>query len=211
LDEQRHHIRELRFNAEGPDRYVSWIIVPQEPGLYTVSVAIDGIGTVEDFFLAAPVEFPVAAAGEPRQQQALAGGGKPGGQEQLAAEEHEEERVQRQQAAGAQQQTTDHPLTAMPASEVIGTEVVDAEGNAMAEIVDLVRQQDQGEISAVLSVGGFLGIGDKRVVLPLREFDITPENQIVRVRMTEEDVRAMPEYDQEQYETTLEQVPTTPD
>ena len=97
----------------------------------------------------------------------------------------------------------------MPASEVIGTEVVNAEGDQVAEIVDLVKEQGQGEVMAVLSVGGFLGVGDKRVVVPLGELDVAPDNQIIAAGMTEEDVKAMPAYDEAQYESTLEQVPAS--
>jgi hypothetical protein len=97
----------------------------------------------------------------------------------------------------------------MPASEVIGTEVVNAEGDQVAEIVDLVKEQGQGEVMAVLSVGGFLGVGDKQVVLSLSELDVAPDNQIIAAGMTEEDVKAMPDYDEANYESTLEQVPAS--
>jgi PRC-barrel domain len=132
---------------------------------------------------------------EPAQQQAQGGG-----QQQQGGQ---------QQVTEAQQPTEEHPLTAMPASEVIGTEVVNAEGDQVAEIVDLVKEQGQGEVMAVLSVGGFLGVGDKRVVVPLGELDVAPDNQIIAASMTEEEVKTMPAYDEARYESTLEEVPAS--
>jgi hypothetical protein len=137
--------------------------------------------------------------GQQAQQQAQSG------QQQTG----EQQTGEQQQVTEAQQPAAEHPLTAMPASEVIGTEVVNAEGDQVAEIVDLVKEQGQGEVMAVLSVGGFLGVGDKQVVLSLSELDVAPDNQIIAAGMTEEDVKAMPDYDKARYESTLEQTPAS--
>ena len=72
----------------------------------------------------------------------------------------------------------------MPASDVIGTEVQNAEGETVAEIVDLVKEQGAEDLYAVLSVGGFLGIGDKKVVVPLEELDVDQEGEIVMANVT---------------------------
>ena len=49
----------------------------------------------------------------------------------------------------------------MPASDVIGADVVNADGDTVADITDLVKRTGEDQLYAVLSVGGFLGIGDK--------------------------------------------------
>ena len=100
----------------------------------------------------------------------------------------------------------------MPASDVIGTEVQNAEGDTVAEIVDLVKEQGAENLYAVLSVGGFLGIGDKKVVVPLEELDVGQEGEIVMANVTEDQLRNMPEFNEKGYESTagLEEQPAEP-
>ena len=94
------------------------------------------------------------------------------------------------------------PLVAMPASEVIGADVVNADGNTVADIVDLVKRPGEDQLYAVLSVGGFLGIGDKQVVVPLSEFDVAPDGQILMATATQDQLKSMPEYEEAEFETT---------
>ena len=71
----------------------------------------------------------------------------------------------------------------------------------MAEIVDLVKQQGADEIYAVLSVGGFLGIGDKEVLVPLDELEVGQEGEVVMANASEDQLREMPQYEEEGYES----------
>jgi uncharacterized protein YrrD len=60
--------------------------------------------------------------------------------------------------------------------EVIGKEVVNDMGEPVGSIADLVMDQDQKLVGVVLSVGGFLGVGDKWVAVPVEQIDFpTPE------------------------------------
>jgi sporulation protein YlmC with PRC-barrel domain len=53
------------------------------------------------------------------------------------------------------------------ASGLIGMEVRNAENQKLGEVKDLVMDMNSGRVSyAVLSVGGFLGIGEKLIALP---------------------------------------------
>jgi hypothetical protein len=100
--------------------------------------------------------------------------------------------------------TEQNPLAAMPASDVIGAEVQNQEGDTVAEIVDLVKRQGGEDLFAVLSVGGFLGIGDKKVVVPVNELQVGQEGQIVMVAASEEQLKNMPEYQEEGFESTAQ-------
>ena len=55
----------------------------------------------------------------------------------------------------------------LAADEVIGKEVVNAADEEVGEIADLVMDPDQKLVGVVLSVGGFLGIGEKWVAVPV--------------------------------------------
>ena len=62
--------------------------------------------------------------------------------------------------------------------------------------VDLVEREGQEEMFAVLSVGGFLGIGDKRIAVPVSELDVGQDGQIVMADASEDQLKQMPEYDE---------------
>lgn len=58
------------------------------------------------------------------------------------------------------------------ASEVIGMNVQNAEGESIGEINDVVLDARTGEVRyAALSVGGVLGIGDKLFAVPWKQFE----------------------------------------
>jgi hypothetical protein len=107
-------------------------------------------------------------------------------------------------AAGQQsQEQKENPLAAMPAGDVIGAEVQNQEGDTVAEIVDLVKREDGEDLFAVLSVGGFLGVGDKKVVVPVNELEVGQEGQIVMAAASEEQLKDMPEYQADGFDSTV--------
>ena len=81
--------------------------------------------------------------------------------------------------------SADHTLGTLPenavgkvnkASGLIGMDVRNPENQKLGEIKDLVVDLHSGKIAyAVLSVGGFLGIGDKYVAVPPSAFSVAPE------------------------------------
>lgn len=89
------------------------------------------------------------------------------------------------------------PLAQMPATDLLGAEVVNAEGESVAEIVDMVKKPGSDEVLAVLSVGGFLGIGEKEVTMPLDRFEVDPDERIILSHVTEEELENLPEWDRD--------------
>jgi len=62
------------------------------------------------------------------------------------------------------------------ASSLIGMDVRNSQNEKLGEIKDLVLDLQSGKISyAVLSVGGFLGIGDKYVAVPTSAFSVAAD------------------------------------
>jgi hypothetical protein len=106
---------------------------------------------------------------------------------------------QDEQDAGQQQAATDAgAFQAMSASDLLGTEVVNEEGDTVAEIVDLVKDGETTYV--VLSVGGFLGIGDKEVAMPIDRFEVGGDERVLLPGETEEELESMPSYDEAAYE-----------
>lgn len=55
------------------------------------------------------------------------------------------------------------------ASDIIGAEVNNADNEEIGEVDDLIVTREDGTLKAVLSIGGFLGIGDRLVAVPYEE------------------------------------------
>ena len=80
--------------------------------------------------------------------------------------------------------------------EVIGKEVVNIMDEEVGTIADLVLDQDQKLVGVVLSVGGFLGITEKWVAVPVEEIDFPTAEQPARllVAVTEEQLKNAPDF-----------------
>jgi hypothetical protein len=80
--------------------------------------------------------------------------------------------------------------------EVIGKHVVNVNDEDVGTIADLVMDQDQKLVGVVLSVGGFLGIGDKWVAVPVDQIDFPTDEQPARllVAVTEDQLENAPDF-----------------
>ncbi len=110
-------------------------------------------------------------------------------------------------AAAPEQQaavTTEEPAAAAAAGavlaeDVIGSEVVNSKGDQVGKVTNLVIDADKVEY-AVVSVGGFLGIGDKEVVIPLDQLKLGEDQVYLITAETEDQLKQMPEYQEDQYQ-----------
>lgn len=79
------------------------------------------------------------------------------------------------------------------AKKVIGTDVKDSEGNTIGEVEDLVLDKESNNIAfAVVSFGGFLGIGEKYHPLPWSLLDYDKEADGYVVNISKEQLKAAP-------------------
>jgi sporulation protein YlmC with PRC-barrel domain len=84
------------------------------------------------------------------------------------------------------------------ASELIGMRVRTPTGERVGAIEDLVVSSGNSVSAAVVSVGGFFGLGAKRVEVPFDRLQLDRDASIV-VSMSREDLVAMPAYATESY------------
>lgn len=78
------------------------------------------------------------------------------------------------------QSTSDHPL--ILSSRVVGTPVYDRAGNRLGHVDDLSIEKVSGRtVYAIMSFGGFLGIGEKfhPVPWPLLDYDVEQDGFVV--------------------------------
>lgn len=78
---------------------------------------------------------------------------------------------------------------------VIGTNVYDAEGNSVGEVEKLVLGKRSGRVAyAVLSFGGFLGIGTDYYPVPWETLTYDESVQGFTVNLTKEQIEGAPRY-----------------
>ena len=93
--------------------------------------------------------------------------------------------------------------TLLAISEIKGARVINFQNEDVGEIDELLIDPDSGQIRfAVVSVGGFLGLGSTRVAVPWQALQITRENGRVRYMLdaTKERLEKAPRVEGKNYE-----------
>lgn len=104
--------------------------------------------------------------------------------------------AQSSESAGAiQQQTANQVL----AENIIGMEVYGIQDNQVAKVDDIVLDKDGKVDGVLLSVGGFLGLGDKLVAVPWQQLEIVQghnpgDKERIRIAMSEDQLKAAPSF-----------------
>jgi sporulation protein YlmC with PRC-barrel domain len=84
----------------------------------------------------------------------------------------------------------------LKASKLVGYSVKNRQGEELGEIEELVINPQDGRIAyAVLSFGGFLGIGDKHFMIPWESLTPMPEQQSFQLEASKEQLAKAPGFD----------------
>jgi len=78
-------------------------------------------------------------------------------------------------------------------SKLVGAAVKNTAGDSIGKIDDLIVSRNDKVLYAVLSVGGFLGIGSKLVAVPYNSLEVAKDNLILPTG-TKEQLKALPEF-----------------
>lgn len=82
------------------------------------------------------------------------------------------------------------------ASQLVGMEVSNAQGEDLGRIEDLIVDVNNRRVHyAVLSFGGFMGLGDKRFAYPMRTFQAAADGEHLVLNVPEEALKAAPGFD----------------
>jgi sporulation protein YlmC with PRC-barrel domain len=128
-----------------------------------------------------PAETPQAAEGQTEAQTPTM---EPGEQQAARSDVAGEEGTFIAQQEGAQ----------VLAAELMNVSVLDAEGNDIGDIEDLLVDPQGGVDGVVVSVGGFLGVGAKDVAVPWSAVQHSPEEQVVKLDVSRADLEAAPDF-----------------
>jgi len=83
--------------------------------------------------------------------------------------------------------------TQFRASKLIGSAVYDAKGESVGDVADLIVDRDGHVPAVVISVGGFLGIGNKLIAIPMDGVKFG-ENDRLTVNLTRDQIAQAPGY-----------------
>lgn len=88
----------------------------------------------------------------------------------------------------------------LSASSINGDGVVNAQGEDLGEIKDLMINLSTGSISyAVLSFGGFMGMGDKLFAVPWSSLELKPEEKKFMLNIPKERLENAPGFDKDDW------------
>lgn len=93
---------------------------------------------------------------------------------------------------------TEQSTTQVSANDFIGQPVLNSANESIGDINDLIIEEQGGIVAAIVGVGGFIGIGEKNVAVPMSKLTVTREadgNDIKLTTMeTAETLKAAPEF-----------------
>lgn len=110
---------------------------------------------------------------------------------------------------------TQQSETQVSANDYIGKAIYNAENNSIGDVNDLIMEQNGGIVAAVVGVGGFLGIGEKDVAVPMSKITMSrDDSNKVRLTTTEtaDSLKSAPEFktlDDQQAEANTKSTDTT--
>jgi len=90
--------------------------------------------------------------------------------------------------------------TPVKASSIIGTDVVNAERESLGDIKELVIDPRTGKLAyAVVSFGGFLGVGEKLFAIPFSAFEYNAAKNEYVLDVAKQRLQAAPGFDSEHW------------
>ncbi|MDX1524064.1 MAG: PRC-barrel domain-containing protein [Anaerolineae bacterium] len=95
---------------------------------------------------------------------------------------------------------TQHNLHTLSASTISGDNVKNSQGEDLGHIEDLMIDLASGRVSyAVLSFGGFLGMGNKLFAIPWQAFSLDAENKEFILNVSKEKLENAPGFDKDHW------------
>jgi sporulation protein YlmC with PRC-barrel domain len=78
--------------------------------------------------------------------------------------------------------------------KLIGTNIKNAQNETVGEVKSVALGQDGKAEAVIVSVGGFLGVGEREVAIAWKDLTIADGGNVVTIKMTKDQLAALPEY-----------------
>ena len=93
----------------------------------------------------------------------------------------------------------------LSANTLIGKNIYNLEGDKLGEIKDVMLDVDLGRVAyAVLSFGGFLGMGDKLFAIPFEAFRVDPASDRIVLDVPKETLQNAPGFEKDRWPSTAD-------
>lgn len=99
--------------------------------------------------------------------------------------------------AGGPDTVAINPLLRSTPDELEGRAVIGATDQDLGKITQIVSDKGGRQMYAVISTGGFLGIGSTEYVVPLD--DLRVEGELIHLNSTQEQLSAKPRYNEQEF------------
>ncbi|PKA39554.1 photosystem reaction center subunit H [Rhizobium sullae] len=100
--------------------------------------------------------------------------------------------------AGAGGYLTEQGPDQISANSYIGQSVYNGQNESIGSVNDLIMKKDGGLVAAVIGVGGFIGIGEKNVAVPMDKITVAQNTQDGSLKLTTSEtvdsLKAAPEF-----------------
>lgn len=97
-----------------------------------------------------------------------------------------------------------HPRV-LSAASILGNKVVNTDGEQLGNLKDLVIDPDDAQIAyAVLSFGGFKGLGDKLFAIPLEALTFKIRDRLAILNVEKDILKNAPGFDKEKWPDTAQ-------
>jgi sporulation protein YlmC with PRC-barrel domain len=91
----------------------------------------------------------------------------------------------------------------LSASTIAGDDVVNSAGESLGKIEELMIEPTNGQVEyAVLSFGGFLGMGEKLFAIPWRQLELQADEHRFMLNMPRERLEQAPGFDKNKWPDT---------
>lgn len=93
----------------------------------------------------------------------------------------------------------------LSASSIIGDKVKNPAGEDLGKIEELMIDTKDGDVNyAVVSFGGFLGMGDKFFAVPLDAMEINTSDECMVLNVSKEKLKDAPGFDKDNWPSTAD-------
>lgn len=139
-------------------------------------------------------QTPVGTTSDSTRPQSQAGDGTGAAG---ATSETSRERVRSYRSSTANEPFTGSVAGGMSADELLGKDVVDADGESVGEVTDLIIGDDGTVQQAVVSYGGMLGFNEKTSAVDLDDVTLDGPDGDVKLSITRAQVDELPDYERD--------------
>lgn len=101
--------------------------------------------------------------------------------------------------------TTNDPMQLLSTGSLNGTKIVNLDGEDLGKLEEIMLHVDSGEVAyAVVSFGGFLGMGEKHFAVPWEALTVDTDEHRLVLDVDRERLENAPGFEKDQWPSTAE-------